>query len=237
MIHLSKSAKTTPEDATLIRERASSPVARPAQPTLSDEVRGREETRRPRSAASRAGEPPCQPPRMSAAAPEPADTPGREGQRSPDPVTRISSAPPTNPKTSRTPPHPPVDRGAPSVKVGIGGAGRRVNSKIRRSAEMPATAREIALWRHRKRGVLSRHGRRIPIRVYDRSGGAPISVVGPSTHRRAQACACSRGRRLPWRKPICVPNEFSDRSARKSVCRSHAPGEGGWTPPHQGEAI
>ena len=139
MIHLSKSSEPTPRSQTLHRRRADSPVARPTQPTLSDEVRGRIEVRRQRSAASRAGEPSCQPPHQGATAPETTDTSRREGQRSPDPVTRISSAPPTIPKTSETPPHPVVDRGAPSVKVGIGSPTRPVNRKNTESARKPAT--------------------------------------------------------------------------------------------------
>ena len=137
---LVKEQRAAPRGQALHRRRADSPVARPTQPTLSDEVRGRIEVRRQRSAASRAGEPSCQPPRYSASAPETTDTSRQEGQRSPDPVTRISSAPPTIPKTARTPPHPPVDRGAPSVKVGIGSPTRPVNQKIAESAKDAATA-------------------------------------------------------------------------------------------------
>ena len=136
---LVKEQRATPRGKALHRRRADSPVARPTQPTLSDEVRGRIEVRRQRSAASRAGEPSCQPPHQSATAPETTDTPRREGQRSPDPVTRISSAPPTIPKTARTPPHPVVDRGAPSVKVGIGSPAPPVNRKIAKSADDAAT--------------------------------------------------------------------------------------------------
>ena len=76
------------------------------------------ETRRQRSAASRAGEPSCQPLNQDTEASEPANTPGQEGQRSPDPVTRISSAPPTIPKTPGTP-DPPTGR--PRRPVGENG--------------------------------------------------------------------------------------------------------------------
>ena len=115
---LVKEQRAAPRGQALHRRRTDSPVARPTQPTLSDEVRGRIEVRRQRSAASRAGEPSCQPPRYSASAPETTDTPRQEGQRSPDPVTRISSAPPTIPKTVRTP-VPPT--GGPRRPVGESG--------------------------------------------------------------------------------------------------------------------
>ena len=43
-------------------------------------------------------------------------------------------------------------------------------------------------------------------------------------------------RKPPRLEPRRAPGDFfSDRFVRKPVCRSHAPGEGGWTPPDQGE--
>ena len=134
MIHLSKSSEPTPRSQALHQRRADSPVARPTQPTLSDEVRGRIEVRRQRSAASRAGEPSCQPPRESATAPETTDTSRREGQRSPDPVTRISSAPPTIPKTVEALGHPVVDRGAPPVRQHLWGCRSGVNGHREKSS-------------------------------------------------------------------------------------------------------
>lgn len=139
MIHLSKSTRPTPKGATLHRRRADSPVARPIQPTSAMKSAARDRPRRSRSAASRAGEPSCQPPHISATAPETANTPEKEGQRSPDPVTRISSAPPTIPKAVETLGHQAVDRGAPSVKAGIWSPGADVNRKNAESAIAPAT--------------------------------------------------------------------------------------------------
>ena len=156
MIHLSKSSEPTPRSQTLHQRRADSPVARPTQPTLSDEVRGRIEVHRQRSAASRAGEPSCQPLRDSATAPKTTDTSRREGQRSPDPVTRISSAPPTIPKTSETPPHQAVDRGAPSVRQHLWGCRSGVNG-------------------HREKSSASDHAKITAVRQprRERTGGGP----------------------------------------------------------------
>ena len=134
-IHLSKSAKPTPSQAQLPTEDA--PTARLPGPSSPPSAINPLPGQRPkppsfappqRSAASRAGEPSCQPLRTDAEASGSADTPEHEGQRSPDPVARISSAPPQLPKTPEAPHHQVVDRGAPSVRQLLRTAPTNVNN-------------------------------------------------------------------------------------------------------------
>ena len=134
MIHLSKSSEPHPKAKLFTKDAPTARLPGPHSPPSAIKSAAGSEVRRQRSAASRAGEPSCQPPQRSATAPETTNTPRQEGQRSPDPVTRISSAPPTIPKTARTPPHQPVDRGAPSVKQHLWGRRSGVNGQIEKSS-------------------------------------------------------------------------------------------------------
>lgn len=113
---------------TLHQRRADSPVARPMQPTLSDEVRGTGS--KPAASGSRRLEPANRPVNRSIKTPKrPSRPTPRDKKDSDRPIQSPGSAPlhQSIPKTTRTPPHQPVDRGAPSVKMGIGDAPHRVN--------------------------------------------------------------------------------------------------------------